>query len=110
MYCRKEKWENCYKWYIDRLKWCITVSPRGNRRTFLHTLHQINKSKKVCISAVVTVVIVIVLLKFCKLSTAGLEELWLEFGVGVNQKWITVHWLEHSMSLPKWGAFRDVMH
>ena len=84
MYCRKEILENCYKWYIDRLKWCITVSPRGNRRTFLHTLHQINKSKKVCTSAIVTDVIVIVLLKFCKLSTAGLEVLWLEFGVGIN--------------------------
>ena len=69
-------------------------------------MHQIrSKSRKVCISAVDTDVIVIALSKFYELSTVGLEGLWVEFGVGVNRKWIAVHRLAHSLSLPKYGAF-----
>ena len=33
-----------------------------------------------------------------------LEELYVEFGVGVNRKWIVVHRLAHSLSPPKCGA------
>ena len=40
-----------------------------------------------------------------ELLTVGLEELWVEFGVGVNRNWIAVHRLVHSLSLPKCGAF-----
>ena len=42
---------------------------------------------------------------FYELSTVGLEELWVEFGVGVNQKWIAVHRSAHFLSPPKCGAF-----
>ena len=34
-----------------------------------------------------------------------MEELWEEFGVGVNRKWIALHRLAHFLSLPKCGAF-----
>ena len=85
------------------------VSPcnheEADTRILLHTLHQIrNKSRKVCISTVDTDIIVIALSKFYELSTVGLEELWVEFGVGVNRKWIAVHWLAHSLLPPKCGA------
>ena len=40
-----------------------------------------------------------------ELLTVGLEEPWVEFGVGVNRNWIAVHRLVHSLSLPKCGAF-----
>ena len=86
------------------------VSPcnheEADTHILLHTLHQIrNKNRKVCISTVDTDIIVIALSKFYELSTVGLEELWLEFGVGVNRKWIAVHWLAHSLLPPKCGAF-----
>ena len=65
------------------------VSPRNQEevdtRILLRALHQIGtKSRKVCISTVDIDVIVIALRKFYELSTVGLEELWAEFGVGVN--------------------------
>ena len=50
-------------------------------------------------------VIVIALSKFYELSTAGWEELWVGFGVGVNRNWIAVHRLAHSLSPPKCRAF-----
>ena len=34
-----------------------------------------------------------------------MEKLWVDFGVRVNRKWIAVHRLAHSLSLPKCGAF-----
>ena len=43
--------------------------------------------------------------KFYKLSTVGLEELWVEFGAGVKRKWIALHQLAHSLSPPKSGSF-----
>ena len=43
--------------------------------------------------------------KFYELLTVGLEELWVEFGVGVNRNWIAVHRLAHSLWPPKCGAF-----
>ena len=65
------------------------VSPcnheEADTHILLHTLHQTrSKSRKVCICTVDTDVIVIALSKFFELSTVGLEELWVEFGVGVN--------------------------
>ena len=44
--------------------------------------------------------------KFYELPTVGLEELWVEFGVGVNRKWIAVHWLMPPKcgALPSWYA------
>ena len=72
----------------------------------LHTLHQIrSKSIKSCMSTVDTEVVVIASSKFYELSTVGLGELWVEFEVVVNRKWIVVHQLAHSLSLPKCGAF-----
>ena len=64
-----------------------------------------SKSRKVCISTVDTDVIVIALSKFYELSTVGLEEVCVGFGVGVNRKWIAVYRLAHSLSPPRWGAF-----
>ena len=86
------------------------VSPynheEADTRILLYTLHQIrSKSRKVCISIVDADVIVIALSKFYELSTVGLEELWVEFGVDVNRKWIPVHRLVHFLSPPKCGAF-----
>ena len=34
-----------------------------------------------------------------------MEEPWVESGIGVNQKWIAVHRLAHSLSPPKRGVF-----
>ena len=82
------------------------VTMRKRTHTPLHTLHLMrSKSRKVCISIVDTDVIVIAFSKFYELSTVGLEELWEELGVGVNRKWIALHRLAHSLSLPKCGAF-----
>ena len=87
-------------------QWAILLSCEIWYFILLHTLHQIrSKSRKVCISTVDTDVIVIALSKFYELSTVDLGELWVEFGVGVNQKWITVHRLAQSLSPPKCGAF-----
>ena len=87
-------------------QWAILLSCEVWYFILLHTLHQIrSKSRKVCISTVDTDVIVIALSKFYELSTVGLEELWVEFGVGVNRKWIALHRLAHSLSPPKCGAF-----
>ena len=43
--------------------------------------------------------------KFYELATVRLKELDVEFGVGVNRKWIAVNRLAHSLSPPKCGAF-----
>ena len=43
--------------------------------------------------------------KFYALSTVSLEELWVEFVVKLNPKWIAVHRLSQSLSLPKCVAF-----
>ena len=43
--------------------------------------------------------------RFYELSTVGLGELWIEFEVVVNRKWIVVQELAHSLPLPKCGAF-----
>ena len=51
--------------------------------------------------------------KFYELPTVGLEELWVEFGVGVNRKWIAEHRLAHSLSplkcrdFPSWYALKE---
>ena len=72
----------------------------------LHILHQIrSKRRKVCKSTAGTDVIVIALSTFYEISTVGLEELWVDFGVGVNRKWIAMHRLANSLSPPKCGAF-----
>ena len=69
-------------------------------------IHQIkNKSRKVYMSTVDTEVIVTASSKFYELSTISLEELWVEFVVKLNSKWIAVHWLAHSLSLPKCVTF-----
>ena len=86
-------------------QWAILLSCEVWYFILLHALHQISKNRKVCISTVDTDVIVIPLSKFYELSTVGLEELYAEFGVGVNRKWIAVHRLAHSLSPPKCGAF-----
>ena len=68
----------------------------ADTRILLHTLDLIrSKGRKVCISTVDTDVIVIALSKYCELSTVGLEELWVEFKVGVNRKWKVVHRFAH---------------
>ena len=106
-YCSNEKWESSYNDTSINLS---DVSPcnyeEADTRTLLHTLHQIrNKSRKVCISAVDTDVIVIALSKLYELSAVALEEPWVEFGVSVNGKRIAVHWLAYSLSPSKCGAF-----
>ena len=51
--------------------------------------------------------------KFYELPTVGLEELCVEFGVGVNRKWIAEHRLAHSLSplkcrdFPSWYALKE---
>ena len=56
-------------------------------------------------STVDTEVIVTASSKFYELSTISLEELWVEFVVKLNSKWIAVHRLAHSLSLPKCVTF-----
>ena len=70
-----------------------------------YQIHQIkSKSRKVYISIADTEVIVIAFSKFYELSTVTLEQLWVEFVGKLNPKWIAVHRLPHSLSLPKWFA------
>ena len=82
------------------------VTRRKQTRILLYTLHQIrSKRRKVWVSTVDTDIIVIALSKCYELSRVGLKELWVEFGVWVNRRWIAVHRLAHSLLLPKCGAF-----
>ena len=67
-------------------QWAIVLSCEVWYFILLHTLHQISKNRQLCISTVDTDVIVIALSKFYELSTVGLEELYVEFGVNVNRK------------------------
>ena len=94
-------------------QWAILLSCEIWYFILLHTLHQISKSRKACISTVDTDVIVMALSKFYELPTVGLEELWVEFGVGVNRKWIAEHRLAPSLSplkcrdFPSWYALKE---
>ena len=68
-------------------QWAILLSCKVWYFNLLHTLHHVrSKSRKVCKPTVDTDVIVIALSKFYELSTVGLEELYVKFGVGVNRK------------------------
>ena len=74
------------------------VNMKKQTRTSYY-IHQIkSKSRKVSMSTVDTDIIVIALSKFYELSTVSLEELWVEFVVKLNPRWIAVHRLAHCLA------------
>jgi hypothetical protein len=81
----------------------------ADSRLFLHVKDMsVNGHKKVQIKTVDTDVVVIAVTLFKDL---GLEELWIEFGTGVNQRWLPIHEYHNNIgeekcqALAVWFAF-----
>ena len=64
----------------------------ADTRIFVHVKELVLRGHKVIlIDTVDTDVVVIAISCFNDLSLFGLEELWIEFGFGLNKKWIPIH-------------------
>ena len=76
---------------------------------FLHAMDLSNQGfKKICIVSPDSDVVVIALYAYWALN---LDELWVEFGVGIKKKWLPIHTYAHALgepichALPFWHAF-----
>ena len=69
------------------------LQTRGSgHKNFAHVKKLLLKGHKVVlVDTVGTDAVVIAISWFNELSQLGLEKLWIEFGVGINRKWIPIH-------------------
>ena len=96
-------------WPINTDTLCPTNQEEADTRIFLHLKHISQAGhRKVMIRTVDTDIVVIAIALY---DGFDLDELWIEFGTGINQRWLPIH--EYSLNLgkevcdalPVWFAF-----